>query len=316
MAEIEFFGVRGSLPTPLSPMQIRGKIKSLLSDIKPENLKDEASLDQFLDQQFPYFSGTVGGNSACVRMHFNMSPNIICDAGSGIRTLGEQLLKEKKSSKEIYIFISHTHWDHIMGFPFFSPCYLEDYQINIMGCHSELEERFRQQQSKTHFPVPLDDMKASIKFIELETGKNYKLGNLKVTPVALEHPGDSYAYLFDDGMKKVIYSTDSNYGCVDKVGEKAQYLCFEGANAMIYDAMYSFDDYMDKMDWGHSSSLIGVDFAIREKINHLILFHHEPNYEDSTLQRVYEETLAYLAQNYPKSNLKVSMAIEGSKIII
>lgn len=305
--EVQFYGVRGSIPTPPSNGILREKVIDVLEKATPEDLQDDRSRESLVDEHFlPY----AGGNSSCVRVHAEESPIIICDAGSGIRPAGLDIMGEE--GKEICIFISHTHWDHIMGFPFFVPAYAKGYNIKVFGCHPEMEKRFQYQQTDTHFPITLDMMASNIEFVQMKPGESVLVGETKVTPVAQEHPGDSFSYVFENKGKKLIYATDSSYEYLGemKTGENL----YTGADAFIFDAMYSFGDYIDRLDWGHSSSLFGADFCASEDIKRLVLFHHEPQYDDKTLSKLARKTKKHIKNNHPDVEVEVVLAVEGERL--
>lgn len=314
MSQIEFYGVRGSIPAPLRPEQVKKKFSDLLGKVSEEDLKDENSIAHFVEEHFPYETGTIGGNSSCVRMHFDNSPIIICDAGTGIRELSANLFAEQNKCKEIFLFMSHTHWDHIMGFPFFGQAYVKGYHINILGCHGGMKERFMYQQHPTHFPISLEQMSAEFRFVQLKPWEKYKIGGVHVVPVKMDHPGDSYAYVFYDDDSKVVYSTDSSYDVMRELEPLNNPL--SNSDVLIFDAMFAFSDYIEKLDWGHSNSFIGIDYAVREKIKHLVLFHHDPAYDDLKLKKLLYESRKYAENNYPKVDLKITLATEGEKIHI
>ena len=141
---------------------------------------------------------------------------MVCDAGSGLRDLGNHLLNQNSSVDSsspfvCHIFISHMHWDHINGFPFFEPAYQAGNIIHIYGFHEDLESSFRRQQHESNFPVKLSEMMADIHFHQLETDKQYMINGFTVEGIKQNHPGTSYGYSFTKDGKKVVYSTRNNF---------------------------------------------------------------------------------------------------------
>jgi len=172
--------------------------------------------------------------------------------------------------------MSHTHWDHICAFPFFTPVYIPGSSITIYGCHDELEARFRNQNHPYNFPVLFENMAADLTFVQLETDTAIDINGFQVTPHALHHPGDSYAYKLERDGKTFVYATDVSYNDLtpEAMGEFVDF--YRGADALVFDA--HFDDLIEsfeKSDWGHSSSFIGVDIALNAEVRRLILFHHD-----------------------------------------
>lgn len=309
MTEIKFYGVRGSLPAPIKPSSLKDKFKTFIRGLSEDDLKNEKAMDYAVERHFPVLTGTFGGNTPCVQLKFSDDSLFFCDAGSGFREAGSDILANKQSHLEINLFLSHTHWDHIMGFPFFVPAYMKDVRLKIYGCHDNLEERMHYQQQVTHFPISIDQMAANIEFNQLELGKCQTISGVDVTPVKMDHPGDSYAYVFEKEGSKIIYSTDSTYD-VMKEYEPMQNP-FSNADVFIFDSMFAFSDYIEKLDWGHSTSFIGIDYAVREKIKNLFLFHHDPNYNDEQMKKIFKEAIAYLKSTYPDADLKIHLSTEG-----
>src|SRR5262249_23726957 len=151
-----------------------------------------------------------------------------------------------------HVFMSHLHWDHIMGFPFFLPAYIPGNHIRIYGCHRALEEAFRHQHAAPSFPVDFSRLGAKIEFVLLEPGRVYEVAGLRVRAKRQQHSGDSYGYRFEQGGKAVVYSTDSEHKRDDPGETEAFVEFFKDADVVIFDAMYSLADaYSVKEDWGH-----------------------------------------------------------------
>jgi len=169
---VRFWGTRGSIPVALSGAGVRQKIKRALLQANGRHFESEAAIEQFIDAEldFPTRCG-YGGNSACVDI-VGSADYMVCDMGSGLRWLGQQVMQEHGLHQpQVYnFFMSHVHWDHIMGFPFFPPAYIPGNTIRIHGCHSltVLEEAFRRQQSAPCFPVHWEQLGAQITFVALQ----------------------------------------------------------------------------------------------------------------------------------------------------
>jgi len=171
--EAIFWGVRGSIPTPAGPKEIRQKIIEILRLALAEGvrLENENQLRAYIGGLPPLKRGMIGGNTACVevRSEAEWEEALILDAGSGIRPLGLEMMKGSFGRGEgtAHLFLSHTHWDHIMGFPFFAPAFVPGNRIRVYGAHENLEERIERQQMPEHFPVPLESMGAEVEFVHL-----------------------------------------------------------------------------------------------------------------------------------------------------
>ena len=312
MLEVEFFGVRGALPSPLSPGDYSARIHELLRLLSPEDLANDQSREACV-ARIAAEAKHVGGNSSCVRIHGESSSVLICEAGTGIRVLGEALLKERNVSKEICIFISNPHIDHLQGLPYFAPLHHEDFSVRVLGCHSDFEERCRAVLDASSHPGSRRSIRAQLSFETLREGKEIRLGQIRVTPFMLDHPGDSYAYSITDMAKKIIYSADSSYSVLSRDDSEERKL-IAGAELWVYDGMHRFEDYVDRLDSGHSSSLVGVDYAIRDGVKHLVISHHDYEYTDSQLGALAEETQNYAKGQSGCSDLQVTIAKEGDRI--
>ena len=311
---VRFWGTRGSLPVALDGAGVRQKVKQALQRASGRRFDSEEAIERFIDTEldFPTRHG-YGGNSACVDI-VGGPDYMICDMGSGLRCLGQQLMKEHGPGKpQVYnFFMSHVHWDHIMGFPFFPPAYIPRNTIRIHGCHTVMEEAFRRQQSDPCFPVQWDQLGADIELIQLEPGRVYDINGFRVRAQLQPHHGDSYGYRFEKDGKVVVYSTDGEHKLDSEAATNAIVDFYRQADLVIFDAMYSLADMVTmKEDWGHSSNIIGVDLCLRARAKHLCMFHHEPIYDDAMIYSVLQETVRYEEIARQGYALKVSTAYDG-----
>jgi ribonuclease BN (tRNA processing enzyme) len=215
--------------------------------------------------------------------------------------------------------MSHVHWDHIMGFPLFTPAYVPGNRVVIYGAHAELESAFRRQHAAPSFPVDFSALGGRIEFVRLEPGHEYSFAGLRVRLMLQRHSGDSYAYRFASAGKVVVYSTDSEHTLTD-VAETERFAdFFRDADVVIFDAMYSLADSISvKADWGHSSNLVGVELCHMAGARQLCLFHHEPAHGDEAIDRVLKETRRYeeISRSTQYKPLLVSAAYDGMEIVL
>jgi len=208
------------------------------------------------------------------------------------------------------------HWDHIMGFPFFTPAYIPGNLIRIYGSHKVMREALERQQSNPTFPVDFRTLGATIEFVELECGRSYDIaGGVSVRSFLQNHAGDSYGYRFSHQNKTVVYSTDSEhkYETLDKTYPFVEH--FRDADLLIFDAMYSLGEQISvKEDWGHSSNIVGVELAQLAGAKHLVMFHHEPIHDDRMLEKILAETRRYAEINDPERKLTITSAYDGLEI--
>lgn len=318
--KVHFWGTRGSIPATLRAEFIRAKIKKALKLAIESGLNDTSRVEAFVDNQLPFIvSGTYGTNTSCVEFRTQSKDFFICDAGTGIKELGDYALKTRKSilGATYHLFISHLHWDHIQGFPFFSPAYLPNNTIYIYSAHKQTEQTFKAQHSPPSFPLDFKNLGANIRFVQLKPGKEYEIADVKVRLIKQMHPGVSYGYRFVSEGKSLIYSTDSEHKLdVRAPGTPFMDFC-KNCDLMIFDAQYGFAESQTlKENWGHSSNILGVELAKDAGAKQLCIFHHEPSLNDEQLDDFYQETLNYERIYSPEILLKVTMAYDGLEMEI
>lgn len=315
---IRFWGTRGSLPAPLGAAEVRAKLRHALLAASGRCFDTPAEADAFIDRELPFaVAGTFGGNSSCVEIAAGGPEHVLCDMGSGARVFGNRVLATYGPGRgQVYnVFLSHVHWDHIMGFPFFTPAYIPGNTIRLHGCQTVLREAFERQQSAPCFPVDFRKLGARIEFVALEPGRRYEIAGLGVLPILQNHGGDSYGYRFERNGRTVVYSTDSehkfetldaNYPFID---------FFRDVDLLIFDAMYSLADAVSvKEDWGHSSNMVAVELAQMAGVKHLVMYHHEPAYDDGMIATILDETRRYEEISRSGAPLKITSAYDGLEI--
>lgn len=321
--QVYFWGSRGSLPAAITAQMVEEKILKALQAAQSFHLKTDDDIREFIRDKLPFaVRGSYGGNTSCVEIR-RLPEYVLCDAGTGLRDFGHHLLQTEKITGRnngpdvFHIFISHPHWDHIQGFPFFTPAFIPGNRVHIYGCHRELESAFVNQQNAPSFPVPLSAMRADISFHVLEPGRAYDIAGINVTGIKQNHPGDSYGYCFRRAGRKFVYSTDSEHkeNSRDESYEFIEF--FQNADLLIFDAQYSFLDAVDtKENWGHSSNILGVELALRAGVRHLCLFHNEHTCDDEALDQFLNDTRQYLRLIDKSSSLKIDLAYDGLEIEI
>jgi phosphoribosyl 1,2-cyclic phosphodiesterase len=316
---IRFWGTRGSLPVSLTAADIKQKIVESLIAAGGRAFKTQLDAQSFVEKELPFsISHTYGGNSSCVEIDVGTGEYVLCDLGTGARPFGLHVMSQRKGAPcTFHIFLSHLHWDHIMGFPFLVPAYIPGNRIVIYGCHDGVEQAFRKQHSAPCFPVDFAQLAAKIEFVKLKPGVRQRVAGMEVTPKLQMHGGDSYGYRFERDGKVIVYSTDSEHKTDDKASTREFVEFFSAADLVIFDAMYSLADTVSvKEDWGHSSNIVGVELCQLARAKHLCLFHHEPVYNDARIASVLEETvrLEHITRDGPP--LKISSAYDGMEIVV
>ena len=314
--QVQFWGTRGSLPAGADGEEIRQKIQQALLKANGRQFDGAAAVQRFIDSELPFpLRGSYGGNSSCVEI-IGGAHYTICDMGSGLRCLGQQVMRRHGPGQpQVFnFFLSHVHWDHIMGFPFFPPVYIGGNRIRIHGGHPAalLEEAFRRQHAPPCFPVRWEHLGATIEFVHLDEDCWYEIDGLRVKAKKQPHPGDSYGYRFEQNGKAAVYSTDAEHKLQSESETEAMVEFYRGADLVIFDAMYSLNEMINsKADWGHSSNVVGVDLCLRARVKHYCMFHHDPRHSDETIHSILGETRRYAEIAADDHKLQVSAAYDG-----
>lgn len=296
---IRFWGTRGSLPAPLDAAGVRSKLKNALARARGQALADDAAIERFLDQTLGFAErATFGGNTSCVEVDTGADEYLILDLGTGARALGNRIMAGDRAGKRaVYnVLMSHPHWDHIMGLPFFTPAYIAGHTLRIHGGHAELEQALRRQHGAPNFPVDFDQLGARIEFVTLDPARGHRIAGAEIRLMRQHHSGDSYGYRIMQDGRSLIYSTDSEHK-IEAAADAYPFVeFFRRADLVIFDAMYSLAEaYTIKEDWGHSSNLVAVELCHRAAAKRLCLFHHDPNADDATIAELLSDTVKYEA---------------------
>ncbi len=277
-----------------------------------------------------------GGNTSCLSLTSDTGHLFILDCGSGLRQLGDYLLSPAwqpvQTSPDTtrrningYILLSHTHWDHIQGFPFFSPVFQPENQFNIIGwsnCSQTLASILAGQMEYKYFPVSMDKLPSHLSFYSIRHGEAV-LDGVKIRGCLLKHPTPSTAYRMEIGGKVIIYATDHEPNELPQpdsetllglnVINPVLLELAQGADLLIHDAQYSGAELLDHVGWGHSSIEVAVDTAIRSGVKRLILFHHDPSHDDPAIDALLASARRRAAF-FNKEDLIIEAGFDGMSI--
>ncbi len=257
-----------------------------------------------------------GGNTPCVEVQAG-NQKFIFDGGTGIRVLGQELLQHLPV--EAHVFFSHTHWDHIQGFPFFVPAFMPGNLFHIYGTRASdgktIEKRLTDQMLHPNFPVPLQIMGGSLNFHDLEIGQVVHIDDVTVRNTMLNHPGSSIGYRLEWQGLTVSYVTDTEH-FPDALDPNVLTLA-QQANVLIYDATYTNDEYHEagnsKIGWGHSTWQEAVKIARAAQVEQLILFHHDPLHDDLFLDDMGRQACRHFANTIiAQEGLTMTFAPNGN----
>ncbi len=224
-----------------------------------------------------------GGDTTCIEIRTRDNRVVIVDAGSGIRRLGNRLLREGLFQYDL--LFTHTHWDHILGFPFFKPIYLERAALTIHSCLSfqgNMDKLLSRIMAPPHFPVPFGEIKARMDFVPA-CSPEFSLGSLRVRTIPLSHPNMGVGYRFDEDGKSFVFLTDNELSHRHRGGRSAaEYRDFcRGADLLFHDAEYTEEEYETKRTWGHSHFREALDLALAAGVRRFGLYHHNQDRDDA-----------------------------------
>lgn len=256
-----------------------------------------------------------GGNTTCVELTLASGDTVIIDAGTGIRAMGNSL-KSRKEINRVYLLITHIHWDHLFGFPFFEPIYDQGFEILIDGCPNcmkGLSYPFDNKMGDGFFPVSFSDLKANIRFLDTIGKGPLEIGSAKVDKITLHHPQGGYGFKFSDNGRTLVFITDNELVRDGAKGARFEdYAKFcEGADVLIHDAQYNLKEMQKRKGWGHSNYELVLDLGLEVGVSHLILFHHDPSRKDSELEAI--ERICQSEVKRRGGHVKVTAARESTE---
>ena len=252
-----------------------------------------------------------GGNTTCVELILDDGTMIIFDAGTGIRKLGDKII-QNSSNGAINLFLTHSHWDHIQGFPFFLPAYSDKVHINILGCppvFDKLKEILTNQMESSYFPVNFNQLKAKIVFQEIARDEHW-IKNARFSFIRNNHPGVAYGFKVSQQGKSIIFITDNELHQSKKIAHTSwdQFIKFcQNTDILIHDAHYLREEMVDTVGFGHSSYEDAFNLGVAANAKHLIFFHHNPDRKDADIEKI------LTSYRKKRDNLKIAMKLDAAK---
>lgn len=244
---------------------------------------------------------------------------IIFDAGTGVRLLGDKLL-DADGPVEATLFLTHFHWDHIQGFPFFAPLYDPAASLRVLGPRQEgldIQTLFARQMGQVHFPVPLEALAADLTFEHLSEDA-WEAPGVRVRSMRVRHPSHTVGYRLEAGGRSICYVPDNEVAGAtypDDPGWRERFVSFlEDADYLFHDAMYTSEEYERRTGWGHSTYHQTLDLAAEAGVRHLFFFHHAPERSDEELNPILDRFRSRVSQR--GLSLEVNAAFEGKEVRI
>ncbi|MBI5562158.1 MAG: MBL fold metallo-hydrolase [Deltaproteobacteria bacterium] len=255
-----------------------------------------------------------GGDTTCIEVAGANGDLIILDAGTGIRALGNRLLHEKR--RKISLLLTHAHWDHLSGFPFFRPIYRKEFDIKVYGpqtTQDSVRNILSKAMSAPYFPVELSDVSADITFHGMGN-KGYAIGSISITTIPLSHPNQGAGYRLEENGKSFVFLTDNELTHHHPTGlDYNDYAKFaKGADLLFHDSEYCRDEYKHTEGWGHSVYTDVLDLAMEAGVKALGLFHHNQDRTDAEVDRMEEDCRNIVAKK--GSKMKVFAVATGMEI--
>lgn len=279
--QVRLWGTRGSLPAPLAPAQVESRIRSVLERFAEEPKQD---ISKFLEQLPTHEYGGYGGNTPCIEVSVG-DDRLIIDAGSGLRTLGYDLMRGPcgRGQGEVHLLFTHFHWDHLIGLPFFTPIFIPGNRIHAYAVQPELADVFPMIFRKPFFPVELRHLGAKIESHALSPREPRQIGPFRVTPYRLDHPDPCWGYRIEHGGRSFAYcvDTEGTRVSVEQLGEDLP--LYRDADLMVFDGQYTLMETMEKVNWGHATAAIGLEIALREGVKKVVFMHHDPASSDAAI---------------------------------
>ncbi len=238
-----------------------------------------------------------GGDTACLEIRTKDDEIIIVDAGSGIRRLGNRLLEEKR--RDLNLIFTHSHWDHILGFPFFKPLFQENTTVNLMGCptaQGNIQQLLSKAMTGPFFPIHFENLNSTIHYSGT-CPVIFQIGSVEVSHINLSHPNIGLGYKFQEDGKSFVFLTDNGLGYRHRGGCSFEdYVEFaKDADLLFHDAEYSPDEYTSTRTWGHSKYTDAMELAISARVKKVGLFHHHQDRTDPEQDKIVEDCREIIA---------------------
>lgn len=291
---LKFWGVRGSIPSAPTPVDWTYHIEGVLRNFFAQGYREPGDINKFIQGFDVALLGGYGTATTCVEVQSARS-QVIIDGGSGIRNLSEKIMggTTGRSKGPFHIFMTHFHWDHVIGLPFFTPHFIPGCEIHYYAVQPDLEKVIRGIFCRPNFPVPFEALKAKVFFHVLEPRKPFKVDDITLTPYKLDHPDPCWGYKVESGGKAYAHCVDTEGTRVTREELAEDLPLYQGIDLLYFDAQYTLPELAEKANWGHSASQVGLDIALREGTKRVLFTHHDPGTRVEHVQELKRQTREY-----------------------
>ncbi len=272
--KLHFWGTRGSLPRAITDHLFRDLLEETLKKAEKSGLSTLAQFRESIQKDTLFQPLSYGGNTSSYEIR-GARQSIFVDMGSGLAEASTEILKSGQSDH--CIFLTHMHWDHLMGLPFFSPIYAKEHRIKIYHVHPHAPDSVRNLFNGVNFPVLWKNLAAEIEFVPMKLHDKIELEpDFQVSSFALDHPGGCFGYRFESKGQSLAIGVDGEFKrrSQKELGKDLSY--YQNLDLLVFDGQYEEAELSSHFDWGHSTPSVGVDIALREGIRNLIITHHDP----------------------------------------
>ena len=290
---IKCWGTRGSLPRATDHTGALDILAAVLERAVHQGLTDPNAVLDAARRGELGVPLTHGGNTTCIEVGHGPHRSYT-DMGSGFREAGEEA--QRLGLTEHHVFLTHLHWDHVMGLPLFGPVYRPGHRLHVYHVHPDAPEFLRVNFNGVNFPVKWDELEAAFEFHPLPLREPFDLDGVRVTPFELDHPGKSYGYRFDADGQSLAVGSDNEYLRFTREELGADLPFYQNLDLLVFDAQYEPDELALRHAWGHCTPRRGVDLALRERIGTVLFAHHDPASDDAKLRRMEDDARAYLRE--------------------
>lgn len=312
--EITLWGTRGSIPRTMPDSEFAATLQGIINQAKSKSI---LTLDDFaaalqdgrIDRPLTY-----GGATMCTEVQAG-SDSLIVDMGSGIRDAGTLALQ--RGQKDFHILLTHMHWDHLIGLPFFLPIHSEGRTVHIHHIHKNAPEFVRIKFNGVNFPLTWDQLKGSVQFHQQKLYNPFRVGDMNVTAFSLDHPGGSFGYRVDHSGQSVTIAVDGEFKrrSPKELGKDLPY--FQELDLLVFDSQYDRVELESKFDWGHCTPTVGTEIALREGIRAVAFVHHDPWATPHKLKSMWQEAVDFAndqASEY--RSVWAGKGVSGPKLIM